>query len=130
VCGSTVFGAGPVGAGGGVTGLAAEGFTTTVGFAALGVGATGGFTGAAGLGGAGAGSVVCLRIALNTSPGFEILERSIFVLMPPGSVAAGVVFADLGFSSPPAKCLRTRSARSGSSELEWLFLSSTPMVGR
>lgn len=118
-----------MGAGGGVTGLAAEGFTTTVGFAALGVGATGGFTGAAGLGGAGAGSVVCLRIALNTSPGFEILERSIFVLMPPGSVAGEAVFA-LGFSSPPAKCLRTRSVTSGSSELEWLFLSLTPMVGR
>ena len=100
-----------------------------VGLAALGAGAAGGFDAAAGLGGAGAGSAVCLRIALSTSPGFEIFERSILVLMPAASALADDLV--LGFSSPaPAKCLRTRSARSGSSELEWLFLSLTPMVGR
>src|SRR4051812_1169649 len=121
MCGRTVFGPGPAGVGAAAGGVAAEGFTTTVGLAALGAGAAGGFT-TAGLGGAGAGSVVCLRIALSTSPGFEILERSILVLMPAGS-ADEDVFAFEGFSSPRAKCLRTRSARSGSSELEWLFLS-------
>ena len=128
MCGRTVRG-GAAGGGAAGCGVAAEGFTTTVGLAALGVGAAGGFAGAAGLGGAGAGSAVCLRIALSTSPGFEILERSILVLMPAGSAGAADLEA-LGFSSPPAKCLRTRSARSGSSELEWLFLSLTPMVGR
>jgi hypothetical protein len=119
-----------VGVGGAAGGVAAEGFTTTVGFAALGAGAAGGFAAAAGFGGAGGGSVVCLRIALNTSPGFEIFERSILVLMPAGSADTDALDFE-GFSSPaPAKCLRTRSARSGSSELEWLFLSLTPMVGR
>ena len=114
-----------------VGGVAAEGFTTTVGLAALGAGVAGGFAAATvfGFGGAGGGSEVCLRIALNTSPGFEIFERSILVLIPAGSELVDD-FA-LGFSSPaPAKCLRTRSARSGSSELEWLFLSLTPIVGR
>jgi len=112
-----------------VGGVAAEGFTTTVGLAALGAGVAGGFAAATGFGGAGGGSEVCLRIALNTSPGFEIFERSILVLIPAGSELEDD-FA-LGFSSPaPAKCLRTRSARSGSSELEWLFLSLTPIVGR
>jgi hypothetical protein len=78
--------------------------------AAVGVGAAGGLgTTAVGRGGAGAGSDVCLRIALSTSPGFEILERSIFVLIPAGSVEADD-FAFEGFSSPVAKCLRTRSA--------------------
>jgi hypothetical protein len=68
-------------------------------------------------------------MALNTSPGLEIFERSILVLIPAGSPEADD-FAFVGFSSPSAKCLRTRSARSGSRELEWLFLSLTPMVGR
>src|SRR3954462_1477027 len=128
MCGRTVFGPGPAGVGAAAGGVAAEGFTTTVGLAALGAGAAGGFT-AAGFGGAGAGSAVCLRMALSTSPGFEILERSILVLMPGASLEADD-FAFEGCSSPAAKCLRTRSARSGSRELEWLFLSLMPMVGR
>ena len=121
---------GPAGVDAAAGGVAADGFTTTVGLAALGAGAAGGFAAAAGFGGASAGSDVCLRIALRTSPGFEIFERSILVLIPAGSTGTGALDFE-GFSSPaPAKCLRTRSARSGSSELEWLFLSLTPMVGK
>jgi hypothetical protein len=69
-------------------------------------------------------------MALSTSPGLEIFERSILVLIPAGSEEEADVFAFAGFSSPPAKCLRTRSTTSASRELEWLFLSLTPMVGR
>src|SRR3954470_17577712 len=104
MCGRTVFGPGPAGVGGAAGGVAAEGFTTTVGLAALGAGAAGGFT-TAGRGGAGAGSLVCLRIALSTSPGLEILERSILVLMPAGSADDEDAFGFEGFSSPRAKCL-------------------------
>jgi hypothetical protein len=55
------------------------------------------------------------------SPGLEILERSIFGFI---SVEADFSFgAELDFAE---KCLRTRSASSSSSELEWVFFSVTP----
>ena len=70
-------------------------------------------------------------MALSTSPGLEILERSILVLISSGAAALERAFSvEAALSDSPWKCLRTRSTRSASSELEWLFLSSMPMVGR
>src|SRR5919108_5584776 len=126
---------------GGVTGRSVtDGRSVTLGaagFAAAGVvTGTDGFGGAGGGGGvtargAAAGSADCRLMALRTSPGLEILERSIFVLI---SSAAGLGRARSAAcavpSAWPLKCRRTFSATSGSIELEWLFLSLMPMVGR
>ena len=105
-----------------------------VGFAAAGgaaVGAAGLLIGAAAgllIGAAGASGVVCLLMAFSTSPGLEIFERSILGLI---SAAAGALrFSAALASAAFAKCLRTLSASSCSSELEWLFFSVTPMLGR
>jgi len=77
------------GAGGGVegaAGLAATGAAAGVGFGAAGVEMTGG----AGAAGAGVGAAGCclLIIAFRTSPGLEMCERSILVLISPGSERA------------------------------------------
>jgi hypothetical protein len=105
---------------------------TTVGFSAGG-GATGAaFTGAAGAGGAaagglagGAGGWCCscslCRSSFITSPGLEILERSIFGLT---SVAEALSREDE--LDRAEKCFRTRSASSSSIELECVFFSVTP----
>src|SRR5207237_7349522 len=105
-----------------------------VGFAAAGgaaAGAAGLLIGAAAglvIGAAGGSGAVCLLIAFSTSPGLEIFERSIFGFI---SAAAGALrFSAALASAALAKCLRTLSASSCSSELEWLFFSVTPMVGR
>jgi hypothetical protein len=90
-------------------------------------GATGRFTG-----GAAAACCFCV-ISFSTSPGLEMCDRSILVLMPSGSSArAREVLAE-----PPAcvsdwawKCARTLSASSASIELEWVFFSVTPTIGR
>jgi hypothetical protein len=128
---------------GGVTtavfsGCGAGGFGVTIaaGFSAVGAGggavttdfggvvATG-FAGATtgGLGGAG-GCCCCSCLSRSSraiSPGLEILERSIFGFT---SVEADLSLgAELDFA---VKCLRTRSASSSSSELEWVFFSVTP----
>ena len=130
---------------GGVAGLAGGGVTTTVfsgtvglsgvgaGFSAAGGGATVGFaaTGAAGCAGAagfagagGCGCCCCCSRSFSrrrTSPGLEILERSILGLIsdaPARSLEAGAAFAE--------KCLRTFSASSSSKELECVFFSVTP----
>src|SRR5204863_8609365 len=98
-----------------------------VGFAAAG----GAAAGAAGLligavGRAGASGVVCLLMAFSTSPGLEIFERSIFGFI--SAAAAGALRFSAAASAALAKCLRTLSASSCSSELEWLFFSVTPML--
>jgi hypothetical protein len=69
----------------------------------------------------------CCVIARSTSPGREILERSILVLMPSSSRAARAGLAELGEASErPRRCFRTRSASWSSRELEWVFFSVTP----
>ena len=80
-----------LGAGGGVwgaVGLAAAGGVTGVGVGAVGAAVAGGVAcfwaggGATGRGGAaGVGGAGGLLISLRTSPGFEICDRSIFVLI-------------------------------------------------
>lgn len=119
--GATVFGgSGAAGlAAGGTDGAGAAGFAT--GFA------TGGATGAGlAAGGGGGGASTFLRIAAKTSPGLEIFERSIFVLI--SSLPAREALSSLADVPVPCpeKCLRTRSASSNSSELEWVFFSVTP----
>jgi hypothetical protein len=119
VCGTWAGGAdgtaGAAGFGGGVT---------TVGLG----GATGGATGRGG-GGAAAASFFCV-IAFSTSPGREICERSILVLISssPRSVRAERADGDCA-SDEPRMWARTFSASCSSNELEWVFFSVTPTRG-
>jgi len=138
---------GRTGAGGGVGGAAtgmfatgAAGRGTAVGIAGRGGagGATGNLaTGAMGgtstggrtTGGrTGAGGACCLRMALRTSPGREICERSIFVLISslPTRLERAVLLAAGDSPAAARKCPRTFSASWSSSELEWVFFSVTP----
>ena len=107
------------GAAGGA-GLGAGG--TTTGLATTG----GGVTGRGATGGAAAASFRCV-MALSTSPGREMCERSILVLISssPRSVRADFA-ADAGASDEPRRWARTFSASCSSSELEWVFFSVTP----
>ena len=133
--GATTLGAGVVGAGVvvgaavfGASGLAAG--ATGVAGLATGFVATGAAGAGLAAGGGGAGASTFLRIAAKTSPGFEIFERSILVLIssaPPREVLSSLLAAPLPC---PEKCRRTRSASSSSSELEWVFFSVTPTCGR
>ena len=112
--------------------------TTTAGFSADGGGVAGAaFTGAGGgAGGAatgalagGAGGWCCCcslsRSSLATSPGLEILERSIL-----GLTSAADVFSREDEPDLAEKCFRTRTASSSSIELEWVFFSVTPTSGK
>jgi hypothetical protein len=140
----TVLGAG----GATTTGFSAAGAaglgTTTAGFAAAGAGgaaeaggltaegtaglaATGG-AGAAGRAGGAGGWCCCCCCSLSsraTSPGLEILERSIFGLISEDGALSLVTEPDLA-----EKCLRTFSGSSSSIELEWVFFSITPTSSR
>jgi len=117
--GTTIFGAG--GAGGvGIVGVGAAAAGLT------GLCSTAGVV-AAKLGGAAGAGVCCLRIALSTSPGREIWERSILVLI--SSLLGRLVrpaFAAVDASLAERKCARTFSASCSSRELECVFFSVTP----
>src|SRR5438270_121680 len=56
-------------------------------------------------------------MALSTSPGFEIFERSNFGFTSSGVAALCALLADFEWLADFAKCLRTFSASSASSEL-------------
>ena len=119
--GATTAGFCSVGAGGaaGACGLTAEG--------AAGLAAAGAVVAAGRAGGAG-GCCCCCSLSLSslaTSPGLEILERSIFGLISEDGALS--LETELDFA---AKCLRTRSASSSSIELEWVFFSVTPTSSR
>ncbi len=88
----------------GATGVAgASAFPSTAGFAA-------GAFAAGRAAGRSAASFNCV-MARSTSPGREICERSILVLMPSSPGAVRAVFDELGAASErPPRCLRTRSA--------------------
>lgn len=147
VCGRIVRGTRGASAGGaadaaGAAGVSAAGAGASAGFSTGGFGATAdlgittlalsgppmaGFAGTAGSAFFGSGSESFL-IALRTSPGFEIFDRSIFGF---GSSRDG---ADefLRAPSPPGalpSARRTLSASSYSSELEWVFFSVMPSPG-
>ena len=71
----------------------------------------------------------CCVIARSTSPGREICERSILVLISSSPRAAREVLAELvAVSLRPRRCFRTSSASCSSRELECVFFSVTPTV--
>ena len=155
--GGSMGGGGVGGAAGraGATGVAATGTGASAGAAGLatagggvatGSGAAGGFTaagGTPGLGGTAAGGGVgrlrgragsgccCWVMALSTSPGREIFERSNLVLIS-GSAGPRALRRSEGAEALfcAAKNSLTRSASSTSMELEWVFFSVTPTLGR
>ena len=101
-------------------GLATGG--TATGRAAVGGGATGR------VGGAGA-EAASLRwvIAFSTSPGREMFDKSILVLISSSPRAGRALLADDACASDePRRCLRTFSASCSSRELECVFFSVTP----
>ena len=110
--GVTIFGAGAVGAS--VAGLdaAALGAVARSGvsiFDSAAAFAAGDFT--AGRAAGCSTAPFCCVMARSTSPGLEIFDRSILVLMPSSGWAAREVFAELGAPSErPRRCFRTSSA--------------------
>jgi hypothetical protein len=91
-----------------------------------GLAATGG---AAGRTGAAAASFFCV-IAFSTSPGREICDKSILVLISSSPRSVRAERADEGCASAePRMWTRTFSASCSSSELEWVFFSVTPTSG-
>ncbi len=131
----------------GVTSLAAGGAVAGVSITGLGGVALAGDTGAAGasfasIAGGAAGVLTAGRaagcstapfcwMARSTSPGREIFDRSILVLISSSPRAAREVFAELGAASERRRrCFRTNSASWSSRELECVFFSVTPTVVR
>jgi hypothetical protein len=134
--GVAVTGRGATGAAGaavtGAAGAGAAGFVaggTTTGRLTLAGGATGGAAGRAAAGGATA-SFFCV-IALNTSPGREMFDRSILVLISSSPREAREL--DLPAEDEPSAeermYTRTFSASCSSRELECVFFSVTPTSG-
>ena len=122
VCGVMNRGAGAGGTGGFI---GAGGAGLAVGAAATGAAGLDS-TGGRGAGGGGAVAACCFCVInFRTSPGLEMWERSILVLI---SSASRVERADrAGAASAVArKWARTLSASWSSSELEWVFFSVTP----
>jgi hypothetical protein len=120
-CGSTTLGAGTTADGGGGGGA----FTVETGGATGEAAAVGRTAGAATLAGA-----CCLRIAFRTSPGREILERSILVLISSLSTRLGRdCLAEVCASLAERRYARSFSASCSSTELECVFFSVTPTSG-
>ena len=97
----------------------------------VGLGATGGATGfGAGTGtGAVAASFFCV-IARSTSPGREMCDKSILVLISSSPRRVRAERADeVCASDEPRMWARTFSASCSSNELEWVFFSVTPTSG-
>jgi len=130
---------------GGAAGFAAGGAGRNAGAAGAGGTGAGGLTagadagliccgtGVAGrAGGTGVGAAACClpMMAFSTSPGFEMWERSILVLISSVPVGAGRAALAGPCPSPgPRKWVRTFSASCSSSELEWVFFSVMPISG-
>ena len=132
----------------GVTSLAAGGAVAGAGESTTGLGgvALAGATDAAGASffastaGVAAGDLTTGRVAgcsaapfcwmaRSTSPGREIFDRSILVLISSSPRAVREVFAELGAASDlRRRCFRTNSASCSSRELECVFFSVTPTV--
>ena len=121
--GTIILGAGAatVAAGGG------EALTVGAGGAA-GVAVAGGRT--AGAGAAALTGACCFRMAFRTSPGREILERSILVLISSLSTRLErACFVEVCASLKERRYARTFSASCSSTELECVFFSVTPTSG-
>ena len=118
-CGTINLGAGASGGLGAATGALATGVSTD-GLTSTGATGRGGTVGATG--------ACLLIIAFSTSPGLEMWERSILVLISSDSERPkrGADLADV-CDSPEARSLaRTFSASCSSNELECVFFSVTP----
>jgi hypothetical protein len=90
----------------------------------------GGGGGTAVCGGVAAGACCLLMMAFNASPGLEICERSILVLISSASARPSREGRlDAGDELALRRRARTFSASWSSSELEWLFFSVTPISG-
>jgi hypothetical protein len=114
-------------------GITTAGFSADCGAAAGGAaftaagGATGGAVATGALAGGAGGCCCCCSLSLSslaTSPGLEILERSILGLTSVADVLSREDETDLA-----EKCFRTSTASSSSIELEWVFFSVTPTSG-
>jgi hypothetical protein len=137
-CGGT-GGAGTVKVGRGVeVGTTSLGGATGGGLGGLGSGVltTGGGGGMAalvsngGAAGVAAGACCLLMIAFSASPGLEIWERSILVLISSASVRPDrAARLEVGAGLALRRRARTFSASCSSRELEWLFFSVTPISG-
>jgi hypothetical protein len=127
VAGVTIRGAtGAGGATGGAAGFGATGVGGTAGLVSCAGGTTGFGGGGAVDAGGGAGCFLS-RMAFSTSPGLEICDRSILVLISSGlPCGARPLFPAPCPSPEPLKCARTFSASCSSSELECVFFSVTP----
>jgi hypothetical protein len=121
--------AGAAGLGITTAGFSADGGATAGGAVFTGVGgAAGGTVTAGALAGGAGGCCCCCSLSLSsraTSPGLEILERSIF-----GLTSVADVLSREDEPDRAEKCFRTRTASSSSIELEWVFFSVTPTSGR
>lgn len=129
--GVTSLGVGGAGAGASLADLDGTAFRVTgatgaSAFASTAGGATGGLT--AGRAAGRSATSFCCVMARSTSPGREICERSILVLISSSPRAARAAFAELGVSDRPRRCFRTSSASCSSRELECVFFSVTPTV--
>jgi hypothetical protein len=130
VCGVMKRGAG--GGGGGAAGFAAAGGVAGGAGGAATLASTGGAGGRMGVGG-GAGVVAaccCLVMSLSTSPGLEMCDRSILVLISSASRPARDREGADWASAAARKCVRTFSASCSSTELECVFFSVTPTATR
>jgi len=123
-CGVMKRGAGFASAGSGAVLAAGAGFAGT----ADGGAATGRGGGVVGRAGAGGGAVRWV-IAFNTSPGFEMCDRSILGLNSSDNAADERDPRD-GAGDCSAKYFLTRSASSSSIKLECVFFSVMPILGR
>ena len=102
------------------------GVAATAGLLSTGGGATVGRAGGA----TGAGGACCLRMALRTSPGREICDRSILVLISSARLGRDGLAAVWLSPATARKCARTFSASCSSRELECVFFSVTPTSSR
>ncbi len=134
--GAAGFSAGGAATGGaGTTGADAAGACGTAGAGGVGLaggvtGATGLATGAVGRTGAVAASFCCV-MAFSTSPGREMCDKSILVLISSSGREGRADFDDAVEDSPePRRCTRTFSASCSSRELECVFFSVTPTSAR
>jgi hypothetical protein len=129
---ATVSGVTSRGCGGSTAGLGGAGAAglTATGAAGLAAGGTGGTAfGSERAGGCAIDSFCCV-MARSTSPGREIWERSILVLIASSPRAARDDLEGAVSSAWARRCLRTSSASKSSSELECVFFSVTPTSGR
>jgi len=131
-CGTILRGSGRAGGAAGFTGAAgATGAAAcTAGAAGLAGGAAAGLAGRCGWRASSSSSCFFASTAFNTSPGFEMCDRSIFGTMV---CAAWREDAELPCAAGVESCdkrARTFSASSPSSELEWVFGPAMPSSGR